>query len=667
VALARLAKEPPAPARPWEARRTWRHAIPLGIVGAAAALVAILVFADPPGDPALPVVVPPAVGAPEESAPPPDETDPPAKVETPVDGLRDLTDEERLTEAEQPEAPSDEPVTPERNDEVPPRVPERELDVAIVGTPTPRTADGGPPGLVFVEGGKTRIGTSVQVVEDLLVMYPQMARPLAGETPRITGDVADFFLMPTEVTMEQYAVYVRATGAKPPWLWGGAAVDEGRREFLDEERRKAEKAKREGRRIERNKFDQEKWWDEHWRECDWEVPESLLTSPAVYVSYADAQRYARWAGLRLMTEFEFARAARRDTANTYPWGDEFDARACNSLHAATGRMAPAGSYPRGSVGGIHDLSGNVWEWTSSPYVKFTGYQSIRVKDGQRTTQAIAPWDSNQRVLVSGSFQQPEVGVRISTRMYAERRQSTDALGFRCAASVTKGLDAAQAVIDHDVRYDLLPPGLAHSARGAVALESWRSESGTRGEGAGAIPGYRVITAYERLAFVPVEAVPAISMRQLADITVESGPVFLGLLTTDRPLLVPALEVGSYHVAYRAAGELDPARVVHDWESARGFHEATGFDATRNQFLFYSLDGVPLVAVPADRLRYNRMREESTVRIDSREPKWRIDEFGTQLPVDTVRFTLAVPGKSGSKGFHFELALGFEVDSLAGWR
>ena len=84
----------------------------------------------------------------------------------------------------------------------------------------------------------------------------------------------------------------------------------------------------------------------------------------VYVSHAEATAYARWKGRRLMTEPEFHRAAEGGTAGHHDFAG-FD-------------PVPVGSPPHtASVHGVHDLIGNGWEWTSTVFGPFDGFQPMR--------------------------------------------------------------------------------------------------------------------------------------------------------------------------------------------------------------------------------------------------------------------------------------------------
>ncbi|HYT67960.1 MAG TPA: SUMF1/EgtB/PvdO family nonheme iron enzyme [Vicinamibacterales bacterium] len=100
----------------------------------------------------------------------------------------------------------------------------------------------------------------------------------------------------------------------------------------------------------------------HWRAMFHSEP--LPPHWPVYVSHAEASAYARWKGRRLMTEPEFHRAAEGATAGHADFAD-FD-------------PIPVGSLPAtASIHGVHDLIGNGWEWTSTVFAPFEGFQPMR--------------------------------------------------------------------------------------------------------------------------------------------------------------------------------------------------------------------------------------------------------------------------------------------------
>ena len=94
--------------------------------------------------------------------------------------------------------------------------------------------------------------------------------------------------------------------------------------------------------------------------------------PVIYVSYFEAQLYARWRACRLPSEQEWEKAAswdgQRQQKRVFPWGDKFDAAFCNTRESELGKTTVVGSYPKGaSPYGVRDMAGNVWEWTNSPW------------------------------------------------------------------------------------------------------------------------------------------------------------------------------------------------------------------------------------------------------------------------------------------------------------
>ena len=102
-----------------------------------------------------------------------------------------------------------------------------------------------------------------------------------------------------------------------------------------------------------------------------------LTWPA-YVTQKQAADYARWRGGRLMSEAEYHRAAFGTPAGqerAFPWGDaEPDPHKHGNFGFLRYDPEPVGTSPAGaSAWGVHDLVGNGWEWTSTPFAPFDGF------------------------------------------------------------------------------------------------------------------------------------------------------------------------------------------------------------------------------------------------------------------------------------------------------
>ncbi|HEX4008782.1 MAG TPA: formylglycine-generating enzyme family protein [Solirubrobacteraceae bacterium] len=133
----------------------------------------------------------------------------------------------------------------------------------------------------------------------------------------------------------------------------------------------------------------DQWWT--WTPgASWRHPEGPGSSvsdrpdePAVQIAYEDADAYAGWAGGQLPTEAQWERAARGGIEGaTYVWGEDPEGRGerlANYWHgdfpwraeSGYGHRSAVGSYPPNGYG-LHDMAGNVWEWTADWYLEHRG-------------------------------------------------------------------------------------------------------------------------------------------------------------------------------------------------------------------------------------------------------------------------------------------------------
>ncbi len=154
--------------------------------------------------------------------------------------------------------------------------------------------------------------------------------------------------------------------------------------------------------------------------------------PVVHVSAHEAEAFARWAGRRLPTEEEWEKAAAWDPervrSRRYPWGDASPSHDHANLDQRLDQPVAAGSYPRGrSFYGCHQMLGDVWEWTASPYRPYPGH--VPFPDARRSPAA---FDPTMRVLRGGSWATPAAAIRATSRRGASPGDRRPFAGFRCA-------------------------------------------------------------------------------------------------------------------------------------------------------------------------------------------------------------------------------------------
>jgi formylglycine-generating enzyme required for sulfatase activity len=201
--------------------------------------------------------------------------------------------------------------------------------------------------------------------------------PYENENPRHRVHVDAFQLARTHITNAQYAEFVSASGHLAPGHW-----------------------------------------------LDGQIPEDLADHPVTYVDWYDALAFCQWAGVRLLTEAEWEKAARSEDARLWPWGNQPpDAHRCNyGKHIFT--TSPVHQFPQGaSPYGALDLAGNAWEWTSSLAREYP----YAANDGRED-----PTGGEARIVRGGSYTHDARGIRAADRHSFVPGTQCVYLGFRVA-------------------------------------------------------------------------------------------------------------------------------------------------------------------------------------------------------------------------------------------
>ena len=159
----------------------------------------------------------------------------------------------------------------------------------------------------------------------------EAALNIAAQVIPHTQYVKDFWIDKYEVTNAMYAEFLNATGYSV----------EGTRNL--------------------------KYYLSHW--VDGRIPRGAENQPVRWVSYGDANAYARWSDKRLPTNEEWEKAARGTDGRTYPWGNKWNEALFNRVtyfKTTKQYLVDADSYPAGaSPYGVLNMEGNAGEWTST--------------------------------------------------------------------------------------------------------------------------------------------------------------------------------------------------------------------------------------------------------------------------------------------------------------
>ncbi|HKF57609.1 MAG TPA: bifunctional serine/threonine-protein kinase/formylglycine-generating enzyme family protein [Blastocatellia bacterium] len=220
-------------------------------------------------------------------------------------------------------------------------------------------------GMTLIPGGTFSMGTDdPNLQNDKKFSVCEPAHPVT---------VSSFYLDQKEVTNEQYASFMRATGNSAPTTW------------------------------EKGMY-----------------PPRESQLPVTNVSWYDAGAYAKWAGKRLPTEAEWEYAARGTKGLIYPWGNVWSEQRANSGEEQSHKPVAVGSYLAGaSPFGILDMAGNVSEWVQDDFKLYPGSHA-------------KPQPEGLKVYKGGSFAASRSDQVTYARWLDFPTQTFKDVGFRCA-------------------------------------------------------------------------------------------------------------------------------------------------------------------------------------------------------------------------------------------
>jgi ergothioneine biosynthesis protein EgtB len=233
-----------------------------------------------------------------------------------------------------------------------------------------------PLGWVSFSGGLTAIGTTPDPSDPGTFAFD-------NETPRHQVFLAPYSLATRLVTCAEYLAFIEEGGYTRPELW----LSEGWTTLLSEGWEaplywRRDTAVRSGWRI----------YTLHGF-----IPlEDLSETPVCHLSLFEADAYARWSGNRLPTEFEWEHAAARQPV------------AGTMLESGQLHPTPASPAP-----GLHQMFGDVWEWTQSGYTGYPGYKPLPGALGEYNGKFM----SSQVILRGGSCVTPTTHIRATYRNF----------------------------------------------------------------------------------------------------------------------------------------------------------------------------------------------------------------------------------------------------------
>lgn len=269
-------------------------------------------------------------------------------------------------------------------------------------------SDSSTSGMVLIKGGAFQMGSD---------------HGMPYESPVHEITVKSFYLDISEVTVEEFAKFVKATNyVTEAEKFGSSGVfDVNARQWTMKP-------------------------NVSWQHPEGEGSTAASKEPVCQVSWNDAVAYAKWAGKRLPTEAEWEYAARGGLKNKeYAWGDELTPNGVimanywqgefpskNTNEDGFQNRAPVKSFkPNGY--GLYDMAGNVWEWTADWYAD--DYYERSPKQNPRGAEI-----GTERVMRGGSWMCAGnfcTNYRVAGRSHSTPETGLNNVGFRLARDVNE--------------------------------------------------------------------------------------------------------------------------------------------------------------------------------------------------------------------------------------
>ncbi len=299
-------------------------------------------------------------------------------------------------------------------------------------------------GMIWIPGGEFAMGSDDHYPEERPVHRAAVNGFWLDRHPVTNAQFARFVADTNHVTFAEIAPdAAQYPGALPEMLYAGSLV------FV-----------KPATRVDLR--DIGNWWS-FMRAADWQHPEGPASSlvgrddhPVVHVTYADAEAYAAWASKALPTEAEWEFAARGGLESAeFAWGDDLTLGGQHMANTWQGEFpwqslnedgfestSPVGSFPLNGYG-LHDMIGNVWEWTTDWYTAGHGANDDACcvpanPRGAREEESYNPDEPNiripRKVLKGGSHLcAPNYcrRYRPAARFPEPIDTSTSHVGFRC--------------------------------------------------------------------------------------------------------------------------------------------------------------------------------------------------------------------------------------------